>query len=58
MKPRFLLILEQALESGIAIGYARAYKHNDDPSGEAIKRSIHDCVMVELAEWFDFGDDQ
>ena len=40
MKPKFRVILEQALEEGIRRGYRRAYKHNENPSEEIICETI------------------
>jgi len=57
MKPKFRVILEQALEEGIRRGYRRAYKHNEDPSEEIICETIEDCVMGSLYEYFDFDED-
>lgn len=54
MKPKFRVILEQALEEGIARGYQRAFKHNDSPKEHEILESIEDCVMGSLYEYFDF----
>ena len=60
MKPKFRVILEQALEEGIRRGYRRAFKHNEDPSEEVICETIEDCVMGSLYEYFTFDneDDQ
>ena len=57
MKPKFRVILEQALEEGIRRGYRRAYKHNEDPSEEIICETIEDCVMGSLYEYFTFDDE-
>ena len=57
MKPKFRVILEQALEEGIRRGYRRAFKHNEDPSEEIICEQIEDCVMGSLYEYFDFDDE-
>lgn len=56
MKPKFRVILEQAIEEGVARGYRRAFKHNDSPSEDAILHSIEDCVMGSLYEYFDFDE--
>ena len=57
MKPRFIPVLEQAIETGVSIGYARAFKHDDNPSNEKIRETIAACVMMEIYEWFDMGDE-
>ena len=58
MKPKFRVILEQALEEGIRRGYMRAFKHNEDPSEDIICETIEDCVMGSLYEYFDFPEEQ
>ena len=58
MKPKFRVILEQALEEGIRRGYRRAYKHNEDPSEEVICDTIEECVMGSLYEYFNFPEEQ
>lgn len=56
MKPKTLLVLDQCIETGIARGFARAFKHDDNPSSEAIKLAIYEAVTAEIYEWFDFDD--
>ena len=58
MKPKFRVILSQAIEEGVKRGYRRAYKHNEDPSEEVICDTIEDCVMGSLYEYFDFPEEQ
>ena len=58
MKPKFRVILEQAINEGVLRGYRRAYKHNEDPSEEIICETIEDCVMGSLYEYFDFPEEQ
>ncbi len=53
MKPKFLPVLEMCMENGIALGYRRAFKHNDTPTEEQIVEQIHQSIMHELYEWFD-----
>lgn len=50
-------IMSDAVERGIAYGYNRAHKHTDKPAEETIRQQIHDAVMLELTEVFDFGDE-
>jgi hypothetical protein len=54
MTPKFHLVLEQCIEVGITRGYNRAYKHNENPTPEHVQDCIHQCIMGELYEWFDF----
>ena len=58
MKPKFHVILSQAIEEGVKRGYRRAYKHNEDPSEEVICDTIEECVMGSLYEYFDFPEEQ
>jgi hypothetical protein len=57
MKPKFRVILDQAIEEGVRRGYHRAYKHTDDPTDEAVINTIEDCVMSAIYEYFDFDDE-
>jgi hypothetical protein len=56
MKPKFRVILEQAIEEGIRRGYMKAFKHTDSPSENAILTSIEEHVMSSLYEYFEFDD--
>ena len=58
MKPKFRVILEQAINEGVLRGYRRVYKHNEDPTEETIIETIEDCVMSSLYEYFDFPEEQ
>ena len=57
MKPKFRVILDQAISEGVKIGYRRAFKHNDDPSEEVICETIEECVMSQIYEYFTFDDE-
>lgn len=57
MKPKLHVILEMAIEQGVARGYRRSFKHNDSPLEEAILQSIEDHVMSAITEYFTFEDD-
>jgi len=54
MKPKSLPLLERCIESGIELGYNRAFKHDDNPSKEQIQSCIYVAIMDEFDEWFDF----
>lgn len=54
LKPKFDIILQQALMEGISRGYTRAYKHDDDPTDETVVDHIYGEVMNSLYEYFDF----
>ena len=58
MKPKFNVILEQALEEGVKRGYRRAFKHIEDPTEESICQHIEEQVMSSLYEYFDFSEEQ
>ncbi len=57
MKPKFRVILDQAIEEGVRRGYSRAHKHNEDPSEEVICETIEECVMSQIYEYFTFDED-
>jgi hypothetical protein len=54
MKPKILPVLEMCIENGLAYGYRRAFKHNDNPTEEHVMAAIRDSIMHEFHEWFDF----
>ena len=58
MKPKFRVILDQALEEGVKRGYRRAFKHIEDPTEESICQHIEEQVMSSLYEYFDFNEEQ
>jgi hypothetical protein len=43
-----------AVRDGAAIGYRRAFKHNDDPDDEQVIDAIEQAVMAQVCEWFRF----
>jgi len=57
--PKMYQLLERCVYDGIAMGYERAYKHNDYLDDDHIKECIHREVMNEICEWFqvDSGND-
>ena len=57
MKPKFRVILSQAINEGTRRGYHRAFKHNEDPSEEVICETIEECVMSAVYEYFTFSDE-
>jgi hypothetical protein len=54
VRAREYLVIDQAVETGIQVGIARAHKHNDAPALETIAESIKTEVMREISEWFEF----
>ena len=57
MKAKEYTLLARCVEEGIAGGYAKAHKHEDDPTAENIRAKIYDYVMLEICEYFKFEDD-
>jgi archaeosine-15-forming tRNA-guanine transglycosylase len=58
MKPKFRVILDQAIEEGVRRGYRRAFKHIEDPTEESICQHIEEQVISSLYEYFDFEDEE
>lgn len=56
MRAKIYPLLENCVEEGVRRGYGRAFKHIEDPSEETIVQSIVDCIMITIAESFDFDD--
>jgi len=56
MTPKFQQVFDHCLKTGIRHGYARAHKHVEKPSDSDIFEAIHNTVMSELYEYFDFLD--
>jgi len=48
-------LLEDCIAGGVASGYRRAYKHNDNPSMEAISAAIVASTMLSIDEIFEIG---
>ena len=57
MKPKFRVILEMAIEQGVASGYRRAYKHVDNPNEGSIMAHLEECVMEQINEYFTFDEE-
>ena len=58
MKPKFRVILEQAIEEGVRQGYSRAFKYIETPSENTILESLEECVMSSIYEYFDFEENE
>lgn len=54
MRPKYYSILDSAVETGIESGWNSSHKHVDKPSAHSIKSAIHDHIMSQLTEYFDF----
>ena len=50
------VIVDRAVEEGVAIGYMRAHKHVEHPDAETLKENIHREVMNSLCEVLRFGE--
>ena len=56
MKAREYELMQLAVEDGVAIGYARAFKHTDEPSEHEMKDHLQREIINQICEWFDFED--
>jgi hypothetical protein len=57
MKPKFRVILEQAIEEGVRMGYRRAFKHIENPTEVSICQHIEEQVMSSIYEYFTFDEE-
>jgi len=57
MKPKFRVILEQAIEEGVRRGWHLAHKHVENPTEGAIIEHIEDAVMSAIYEYFTFDEE-
>jgi hypothetical protein len=56
MKPKEWMVLDMVVEDGITLGWARAHKHQENPSPDFIKNMIFESVTAQIHEWFDMED--
>ena len=56
MKPKIRRLLEECIADGVSYGFTRAHKHTDTPDRSVIESQIHDAVMAEIDEFFDFDE--
>jgi hypothetical protein len=54
MKAKTRVVLEQAIDEGIRIGYRRALKHQENPDESWVIESIVNEVMNCIDLYFDF----
>ena len=54
MKPDTYKLIQHCVESGVAYGLTRAYKHTDAPTAEQIEDKVVQAIMSEICEWFEF----
>lgn len=57
MKPKFYQVLLMAIEDGVEMGWAKAYKHDETPADCIIKAQIIDGVLDAINEWFHLEDE-
>lgn len=57
MKPKFRVILEQAIEEGVRRGWHQAHKHVENPLPSAIMECIDESVMSAIYEYFTFDEE-
>jgi hypothetical protein len=57
MKPKLHVILELAIEQGVARGWRLAHKHVEHPEEHVIIERINDAVMSAITEYFTFEAD-
>lgn len=57
MKVKIHALLSECIERGILRGYQRSYKHTDSPNELSICENIHDAIMEDICEFFDFDDE-
>jgi hypothetical protein len=57
MKAKTRVILEEALEEGIRIGYRRSFKHTDTPEEHWVIENIQNEIMNCIDLRFDFEED-
>jgi hypothetical protein len=56
MTVRAYVVLQRAVEEGIAYGWHKAHKYAEKPGEEAIKDHILNGVISEICEYFDFNE--
>jgi len=54
MKVKAYMVIDDCIERGVNIGYARAFKHTDAPTENDIKASIVSHIQDELDSYFDY----
>lgn len=54
MTPDAYKVMRMAVETGVAVGIRRVYKHNPAPTHEAIAEAVEEAVIDQICEWFRF----
>ena len=56
MKAKMYPLLERCIEDGVALGYARAHKHTDNPDESHMIASLEQAIMNVIDDAFTFDD--
>lgn len=56
MKPNEYRVLQEAIETGIAFGIGRSFKHTDVPSRQVLHENLEREIMNAICDWFVFDD--
>ena len=57
MRAREYALLTECVETGVALGWARAHKRHDNPTPGQIQEAVCNAVMLEIGNWFIFAED-
>ena len=52
MKAKMYPLLERCIEDGVALGYARAHKHTDNPDESHMIASLEQAIMNVIDDAF------
>lgn len=58
MKPKIRVILEQAIDEGIRVGYRRSFKHTENPDESWVIETISNEIMNYVDLYFKFEEEQ
>ena len=58
MQAKTYVLLERAVEEGVARGWNRAHKHTDKPDEGQLRDGIADAVMAAICEVFSFSQEE
>lgn len=58
MKPNTYKLMCRAVEEGMAHGWRKVHKHNDNPDEDLLLCTLEEAVTNELCEWFNFDDEE
>ncbi len=56
MKPNTYRVLQEAVETGIAFGLGRSFKHSESPSRDFLHDNLEREIMNAICEWFIFDE--